>query len=102
MILTSKIKQLLSSPKYLGEELKEGFIINNTAHKFAYKFFPTLASRVGKTNVCPPFNLADLSDFNPINNGLPRRTLKCHLRCLEIPLRKAGKIRYFYKNNLTD
>ena len=37
MILTSKIKQLLSSPKYLGEELKEGFIISKVgslAHHF--------------------------------------------------------------------
>ena len=42
MILTSKIKQLLSSPKYLGEELKEGLKINSTAHKFAYKFSPPL------------------------------------------------------------
>ena len=42
MILTSKIKQLLSSPKYLGEELKEEFIINSKAHKIACEFFPPL------------------------------------------------------------
>ena len=51
MILTSKIKQLLSSPKYLGEELKEEFIINSTAHKSAYKFSPPLISIRGGVGV---------------------------------------------------
>ncbi len=51
MILTSKIKQLLSSPKYLGEELKEGFIINCTVHKFACKFSPPLISIRGGAGV---------------------------------------------------